>query len=1559
MAGNSSNGSWSEVQDCHGTELRDLSSLGTAVTFSGGVPSLVSLTNRSLTASHHANSPGGIAQASRIVHFNHLAESRDFAVASTDLGKVYFAGRGVSGSPREGGSVGAAGKGADAFQAVQVPSLEGVVSVAAGEVHCLALRADGAVFSWGRNDSGQLGLGPTSDRGREAAGVDMKEKRGATFFIGTPRYISCLHRTRITSIACGSRHSLLVAEDGALYTFGENLAGQLGVGRSSLSASPVRVTLSSTRPTRSLAATVRLLSASSPKAETSLDTLSVSAGLNFDSDNNSGNEYKDGKDEEPHQESSIPDDDSDVIRFDPSTVDVRAVSASGGLGHSLVLTASGHVFSFGLNNYGQLGLGDITKRFTPSLVFIIDRDTEGLSHHGIGEEEDSEGHVEAYNKSNGCHLKPLLAQQVSAGPHHSVFLATAKAGGGVYTCGSSSSGRLGQSHLSDPAASAVAHVSMLVQMQKQTRVTLDGDSIDGITAIEATLDPQHPDHKWPFPTGVGPLSTPLPTLPQTSLNKVADYSPPAYYTKNLERDVRPKPAKTFDEVTQRPATSLVNAGTWTIPLTRTTSHRRMIDAGEKFILAAATGQFQPHADPVEERRMTVEAMDEITKFKETAAMRAVNKRFAPGVRGMPWKRGVRPTNLDAPVTIPGLLRSSILHGRVITRVAATDEETILFAPAILKRAVPHACPDFGGSLVTLTGPGLNSISKAPEATLLSKLSVAESERTAAAAVRLFAPRKDATGMHAIAGVFVRWMCRFDKSLAGMSREVRPAIHDVEVHYSRAYYAVGADLEGFLGLNEAKLPFRVRLDGSSFPSSTDDLHLDLDSIRTIAPAVSRPCEAEVQLMVIDPEKGEAGLRSAPAEAFVHGSLRFSFFAQPEIFAVAPTTVSVSAYDELTITGDNLFGVALVDTTARPIAEQLVVEVQKEVNERELAEAERLASQLSKIDLKTGKFEAPSQMPPLIHVSRPAGSVDELCEILISFDLFIDGAFTSRVSPISGFYQVKYDEHIVDVRAASRAIAAAQTGLRAPTGTSAPVSTPQVGANRLIAAAASAAADSKIPEDSDKGIVGTYSAVVKCNIPDVKSLFPKSFTKIPSIPDELQSAVRELYASWERSLSQSGSSEDSSLPASVLAALDEARSYAYQSRLEGTHPSSSSIQHVAHLVPRMSVNGGVDWLEGRSSLQITLVDAELSHTSPCTLLIPPDLTSSIQFCIRGAGLIPGTAASAILSKIDSSGSLVLENPFTCSASVINESTIEVTANAGELAKALLPKLEDELLCGFFTIDVAINLSGHVVETNKPLRICLCTGGVQPRPDTAHPLFISDVAGEIEIVLAKRNAPDCFDGISGIQPDGDLWIPPSLVLHDLYNGLVGKEAEYGSNSVYISIKDKEGHHRVSSVLSRRESDGALVVIGKFEPFGLHMHTGPITPTLVIDNHPSHAIATPGYKMYYYSLKDLSISAVVCNAKKVCAGADVVVSISGLEELLHHCEDNQPPSDDIVVRLRATDNASVEAIVPAIISADKTGVTFVLPDIVGTLSVEFSISGGKPNAFIMASTQLTTVKK
>lgn len=49
------------------------------------------------------------------------------------------------------------------FVPVPVHSLTDVVAVAAGTVHSLALKADGTVWVWGNDTEGQLGLGPASD----------------------------------------------------------------------------------------------------------------------------------------------------------------------------------------------------------------------------------------------------------------------------------------------------------------------------------------------------------------------------------------------------------------------------------------------------------------------------------------------------------------------------------------------------------------------------------------------------------------------------------------------------------------------------------------------------------------------------------------------------------------------------------------------------------------------------------------------------------------------------------------------------------------------------------------------------------------------------------------------------------------------------------------------------------------------------------------------------------------------------------------------------------------------------------------------------------------------------------------------------------------------------------------------------------------------------------------------------------------------------------------------------------------------------------------------------
>ena len=45
----------------------------------------------------------------------------------------------------------------------EVPALDGVVAVAAGEFHTLVLKKDGSVWAYGRNDRGQLGDGSVTD----------------------------------------------------------------------------------------------------------------------------------------------------------------------------------------------------------------------------------------------------------------------------------------------------------------------------------------------------------------------------------------------------------------------------------------------------------------------------------------------------------------------------------------------------------------------------------------------------------------------------------------------------------------------------------------------------------------------------------------------------------------------------------------------------------------------------------------------------------------------------------------------------------------------------------------------------------------------------------------------------------------------------------------------------------------------------------------------------------------------------------------------------------------------------------------------------------------------------------------------------------------------------------------------------------------------------------------------------------------------------------------------------------------------------------------------------
>lgn len=92
-----------------------------------------------------------------------------------------------------------------------------VASVACGWKHVLLVGGDGGVFSWGTGRHGQLGLGDdvlVADR---------------------PQRVAALDAAGIKRIRCGWEHSLFHAGTGEVYTCGSNRHGQLGI-RSQTSA---------------------------------------------------------------------------------------------------------------------------------------------------------------------------------------------------------------------------------------------------------------------------------------------------------------------------------------------------------------------------------------------------------------------------------------------------------------------------------------------------------------------------------------------------------------------------------------------------------------------------------------------------------------------------------------------------------------------------------------------------------------------------------------------------------------------------------------------------------------------------------------------------------------------------------------------------------------------------------------------------------------------------------------------------------------------------------------------------------------------------------------------------------------------------------------------------------------------------------------------------------------------------------------------------------------------------------------------------------------------------
>jgi alpha-tubulin suppressor-like RCC1 family protein len=206
------------------------------------------------------------------------------------------------------------------FVVVSGPAATSWTSVSAGLSHSAGITAAGRLYAWGLNTSGQVGINSLTS-------------------VSSPVLVSGPAATSWSFVRIKNQTSLAITTVGALYAWGNNTLGNLGIGTLGTYSSPVAVQ-------------------SPASGSWTVASASLSFGQFVDSQNNfyfagDGLTYF-----YPTTVASIPQ--------QVGTSSWTAVSA--GDGFSLCITTEGRLFSWGYNLNGEGGRLTTTDTFTPTLV---------------------------------------------------------------------------------------------------------------------------------------------------------------------------------------------------------------------------------------------------------------------------------------------------------------------------------------------------------------------------------------------------------------------------------------------------------------------------------------------------------------------------------------------------------------------------------------------------------------------------------------------------------------------------------------------------------------------------------------------------------------------------------------------------------------------------------------------------------------------------------------------------------------------------------------------------------------------------------------------------------------------------------------------------------------------------------------------------------------------------------------------------------------------------------------------------------------------------------------
>jgi uncharacterized repeat protein (TIGR02543 family) len=229
---------------------------------------------------------------------------------------------------------------------ISFPVGETIRNVVADQDHSLAVTTTGRVYSWGRNNFGQLGDNTLADN-------------------STPTLISFPGGETIRNVAAGIGHSLAVTTTGQVYAWGSNLYGQLGDGTTANKSTPTLISFNGLNNLND-GETMRDVVAGGEYSHAV-----TTNGRVYSWGSNNRGQLGDGTSGTSQNQNIANKSTPTLISFDgPNGLNDGETIKNVDIGalHSVAVTTTGRAFGWGANSFNQLGDGTTVNKSSPTLI---------------------------------------------------------------------------------------------------------------------------------------------------------------------------------------------------------------------------------------------------------------------------------------------------------------------------------------------------------------------------------------------------------------------------------------------------------------------------------------------------------------------------------------------------------------------------------------------------------------------------------------------------------------------------------------------------------------------------------------------------------------------------------------------------------------------------------------------------------------------------------------------------------------------------------------------------------------------------------------------------------------------------------------------------------------------------------------------------------------------------------------------------------------------------------------------------------------------------------------